>query len=135
MVRGLIPRCRPASLLEAPDENCSSTSRSRRVKGSRPKVKRGNFGDMVRRLAALERSDRLLHSGDDFLAAKRLLNEIKRAVLDGVDRHGDITLARHHEDRCRIVLTVKLFENIEPRSAGDVHIQQDANRTAASRDR
>ena len=36
MVRGLMPRWRPASLLEAPLVNCSSTSRSRRVSGSRP---------------------------------------------------------------------------------------------------
>jgi hypothetical protein len=41
------------------------------------------------------------------------LDEIERAALDGVDRHGDVALPRNHEDRRRIILAVQLLQDIE----------------------
>jgi hypothetical protein len=112
--------------------NCSSTSRSRRVSGSRPE-NAASQSAMARilRLPARVSLDRLIESRHDFAAAKRLLDEVQRAVLDGADRHGDIALPRDHEDRRRIILTMKLFENIETGLTGDMHIEQDAGMASA----
>ena len=87
------------------------------------------------RLPARIGLDRLVEPGDDFAAAERLFDEVQRAALDGADRHGDVALARDHEDRRRIVLAVQLLQNVEAGFAGDMHVEQDAGRRPGSRNR
>src|SRR3979411_1648849 len=100
IVRGLIPSWRPASLLDAPAVNCSSTSRSRRVSGSRSGKRSGAVtgAGVLLGLPAGIGLDRLVESCHDLAAAERLLDEIQRAALDGADRHRDIALPGDHED-------------------------------------
>src|SRR5262249_15570420 len=57
--------------------------------------------------------DRLVQPGHKLGSPKRFFDEIERAVLDGAHRHGDVALARDHEDRGRIILTMQLSENVE----------------------
>jgi hypothetical protein len=89
----------------------------------------------ILRLPAGVSLDRLIEPRHDFAAAKRLFDEVQRAVLDGADRHGDIALPRDHEDWCRVVLTMQLFQNIETGLTGDMHIEQDAGWRPRSRNR
>src|ERR1044071_1853802 len=74
--------------------------------------------------------DGVADAGDDFAAPERLFDEVQRAVLDGIDRHRDVAAARHDENRDRIVLGVELLQNVEPRFAGNMDVQDDANRAA-----
>ncbi len=76
--------------------------------------------------------DRLIQPADDFAAAERLFNEVQCAILDGADRHGNVALSGDHEDRRRIVLAVKLFQNVEAGFAGNMYIEQDAGWRPAS---
>ena len=136
MVRGLMPRLRPASLLDAPAVNCSSTSRSRRVSGSRPgEMQRFDLRSGTRRLPAHIGVDRLVQPRDQLAAAERLFDEIERAALDRADRHGDVALSGNHEDRRRIILAVKFLQDVETGFAGNVHVEQDGGRCPASRNR
>ena len=108
--------------------NCSSTSRSRRVSGSRP-------GICSAAIREAEFSACLVEARHDLGAAERFFDEVERAVLDGADRHGDVALARDHEDRRRIVLAMKLSQDIETGLTGDMHIEQDAGWRPRSRNR
>ena len=136
MVRGLIPRWRPASLLEAPAVNCSSTSRSRRVSGSRPgKCSGADIGSGAIGLPARIGLDRLVEPRHDVIAAKRLLDEIQRAMLDRADSHGDIALPGDDEDRRRIVLAAQFLQDIQTGFAGNMHVQKNASGSTISRDR
>ena len=127
MVRGLMPSVRPASLLEAPAVNCSSTSRSRRRQRlAAREMQRSRFGAIALLLPARIGADRLVHPRHDLAAAERLLDEVERAVLDGADRDRDVALAGNHEDRRRIVLAVQFLQHIEARLARNVHVEQDA---------
>src|SRR6476620_8725815 len=90
------------------------------------KMQRRNPGRRTFRLPASVSLDRLIESRDDFTAAKRLFDEVQRAVLDGADRHGDIALPGDHEDRRGVVLAMKLSQDIETGLTGDMHIKQDA---------
>src|SRR5262245_49037165 len=69
--------------------------------------------------------DRLAHAGHDFGGAKRLFDEVERAVSDRVDRHRDVALAGHDQDRRWIVLGVELLEDIEPGAARNMHVEND----------
>ena len=51
------------------------------------------------------------------------------------DRHCDIALSGDHEDRRGIILAVKFLQYIETGFTGNVHVEQDAGRGPASRDR
>src|SRR5215207_259924 len=57
--------------------------------------------------------DRLANTRDDVAAAERLLDKIKRSVLDGVHRHGDVALAGHDEDGRRIILGVEFLQKVD----------------------
>src|SRR5262245_36255533 len=57
------------------------------------KMERGRLGGARLGLATALRFDRFPHPRHDFAAAKRLFDEVERAVPDGVDRHRDVALA------------------------------------------
>jgi hypothetical protein len=57
--------------------------------------------------------DRSLHARGDRAAAEGFLDEIKGAMLDGFDRHGNIALARDHKDGSGILFGVELLENLQ----------------------
>ena len=78
--------------------------------------------------------DGLIEPGHDFTATERLFDEIQRAVLDGADRHRDVPLPGDHEDRRRIILAMKLFQDIEAGLSGDIHVEQYAGRRPCPRD-
>src|SRR5262249_10939658 len=93
------------------------------------KVKRGGRGDSVwLRAPPRLRLQRLAHAGHDLAAAKRLLDEVERAVLDRVDRHRNVALSGHDEDRHRIILGIELLKNVEAGAARDVDVENDADR-------
>src|SRR5712671_1952854 len=75
IVRGLMPSSRPACLLDDPDAIWPSTSRPC--------------------------FDGFAHPRHHGTGIKRLLDEIKRAVLDRLHRHRNIANARDDEDRRR----------------------------------
>ena len=54
-----------------------------------------------------------MYARGDCAAAKRLFDEIERAILEGIDSHLDVTLTGHDEDRCWIVLGIEHFEDVE----------------------
>jgi hypothetical protein len=56
----------------------------------------------------------------------RLLDEVERAVPDRIDRHGDVALPGDHEDRRRIVLGIELLEDLEPRAARNIDVENNA---------
>ena len=99
------------------------------------KMQRRGFRRGVLCLPACICADRFIEPGHDFAAAERLFDEVQRAILDRADRHGDVALAGDHEDRRRIVLAVKLLQDIEAGFAGNMHIEQDAGRSPGARDR
>src|SRR5439155_21229107 len=97
MVRGLIPSWTAASLLEAPITSCPNTSPSRLVNDLRPASAGipSNALPFARRLRAPIAA--CTHA-ETVLPRNGLFDEIEGAMLDGFDRHGDVALARDHED-------------------------------------
>src|SRR5277367_5369582 len=67
-------------------------------------IQRTNVGSGTIGLAAIISLDRLVEARHKLISAKRLLDEIQRAILDRADRHGDVALSGDDEDRRRIVL-------------------------------
>jgi len=135
IVRGLIPSCRPASLLEAPPHDLGEhvlLARGQRLAAG--EVEGLSLGSLLALLASIG-CDRFAHARHHLVAAKRLLDEIERAVPDGINRHRDVALAGHHEGRHRVVAGVEFLEDIEPRLARNVDIKDDACGTACARRR
>jgi Membrane-associated sensor, integral membrane domain len=83
--------------------------------------------------AARRCRDRVAHLLHDDAAAERLLDEIKRAMTDRIDRHRNVALRGHDEDRRRVVVGIELLEDIEPGPPGDVNVENDAGRRLPSR--
>ena len=79
------------------------------------------------------RLDRGFDPRDHVAAAEWFFDEVQRAVPDRVDRHCDVAVARHDEDRHRVILRVELLEDVEAGFAGDVHVENDAHRRARVR--
>ena len=64
---------------------------------------------------------------------ERLLEEIERPILDRLDRHRNIADAGDDEDRRRVLLCVEFLQDIEPRLARHVHVEDHAGRRARLR--
>ena len=70
------------------------------------------------------------HACRDRSGIERLFDEIERPAADRIDRHGDITAAGNDQDRRRIALGIELVQHVEPGTAGQLHVDENAARRA-----
>ena len=116
-VRGLMPSVRPASLLEAPAMICVqhlALARGEQL---------GALDLQIMLAVAVGRparpgDDRLAHARDHRGGLDRLLDEVQRAALDGIDGGRHVALSGHDQDRRRIVRRVELAQHVEPERPG-----------------
>ena len=130
IVRGLMPSSRPASLLEAPCAMRPRTSSSRAVRRSRPGKSWASSALVGGHV--LPAADRVAHARHNGGRVERLFDEIERAVADRLDRRGNIAEAGNDEDRRRIVVRIDLFQQIDARATGQMHIDEHACRRSGS---
>ena len=123
-VRWLTPRSPATILFALPCVTRSSTSRSRGLRDAR----RSRIRSVWRRRArfSVSRDQRALHAIEQFLVAKRLLQEIEGAVLHGFDRHRDVAVAGDEDDRDRRAAQVQLVLHLEPAHARHAHVEHQA---------
>ena len=123
-VRWLMPRSAAIFLLGWPARTSSMIWRCRGVR----------LGDVLRRILSpggqLARIPRLLEraldAGEQFVAADRLLDEIRRARLHGLNRHRHVAVAGDHDGRQPMARIAEPPQQFEPVHSGQVGIDHEA---------
>ena len=106
----------------------ASTSRSRGVSESRRS--RILACSLERGAVARVALEGPLDAIDEILIAEGLLQEVEGALLHGLDRHRDVTVAGDEDDRNDGATQVELLLQLEPAHAGHAHVEHQATRLA-----
>ena len=133
MVRGLMPRWRPASLLEAPPAICAEHLALAPCQQLAAGKLRHQTRGLIVRGALHPGRNGLAHLRDHSVGIERLLDEVERAVLDRRDGSRNIALPGDDEDRRGIGLGLEILQDLQSRRARQVHVKQNASGHALPR--
>ena len=75
-------------------------------------------------VAQLPRIERVAEADEHALARERLLDEIERALFRRFDGGADRSVARHDDDRERVVDVAQPLEDLDAIHAGHLHVEQ-----------